>query len=66
MKRHEETLERNGKKKRRAASSMDYPALIRNMYHRVNPAKIADVPRLLSKYAGCEEALYLGICQKYN
>ncbi|CAE8611331.1 unnamed protein product [Polarella glacialis] len=40
--------------------------LITQIYAQYNPAKLADVPALLTKYAGRERTLYLGICEKYK
>merc|ERR1719419_1457696 len=43
-----------------------YGARICAVYERHNPTKLADVPSLLEKYAGCEAEMYDRICEKYG
>eukprot|EP00435_Cladocopium_sp_Y103_P067462 s1024_g30.t1 len=39
---------------------------IRAVYQKHNPEKLADVPHLMQKYAGCEDEMYDRICEKYG
>lgn len=41
-------------------------ALIRGVLERKNPAKLPELDKLLAKYAGSEEEVYLHVCQKYG
>ncbi|CAK9019629.1 Reticulocyte-binding protein 2 homolog a [Durusdinium trenchii] len=43
-----------------------YTLQIRAVYEKHNPEKLADVPHLMQKYAGCEEEMYDRICEKYG
>merc|ERR1712137_309142 len=43
-----------------------YGVQIRAVYERHNPTKLAQVPTLLEKYAGCEAEMYERICEKYG
>eukprot|EP00411_Alexandrium_monilatum_P060439 CAMPEP_0175517464 /NCGR_PEP_ID=MMETSP0096-20121207/14974_1 /TAXON_ID=311494 /ORGANISM="Alexandrium monilatum, Strain CCMP3105" /LENGTH=152 /DNA_ID=CAMNT_0016819785 /DNA_START=15 /DNA_END=469 /DNA_ORIENTATION=+ len=43
-----------------------YGARICAVYERHNPQKLAEVPALLEKYAGCEAEMYDRICEKYG
>jgi len=43
-----------------------YGRRISQIYAMHNPAKLADVPGLLAKYAGCEAEMYDRICKKYG
>ncbi|CAJ1408722.1 unnamed protein product [Effrenium voratum] len=43
-----------------------YALQIRTIYQKHNPDKLADVPHLMQKYAGCEEEMYDRICEKYG
>lgn len=43
-----------------------YVFQIRAVYQQHNPEKLADVPHLMQKYAGCEDEMYDRICEKYG
>eukprot|EP00927_Polykrikos_kofoidii_P054146 TRINITY_DN4861_c0_g1_i2.p1 TRINITY_DN4861_c0_g1~~TRINITY_DN4861_c0_g1_i2.p1 ORF type:complete len:801 (-),score=198.05 TRINITY_DN4861_c0_g1_i2:149-2551(-) len=46
--------------------ALDYRELITKVYKQCNPEKVADIPAILEKYAGRENALYIRICEKYS
>ena len=49
-----------------SARTSNYAAILHDLYARHNPEKVKDIPDLLNKYRGNEEALIYGIIDKYN
>lgn len=47
-------------------SAREYAILIQSAYERYNPAKLADLARLLAKWRHREKDLYLQVCDKYG
>ena len=44
----------------------DYGAQLRTLYASKNPSKVGEIPRLLEKYKGKEEALLASVRKKYG
>ncbi|CAJ1387595.1 unnamed protein product [Effrenium voratum] len=47
-------------------SAREFAILVQGVYQKHNPAKLADLARLLQKFRGIEREFYLQVCDKYG